>query len=89
MATLKQKIAAEEHVRELLARENLPAPDRIEYGFTCIRLFWDRPKVALVVDIDRSDDAAELPGDTDLDKQGTSQIGRRNAKDRSPKKRPN
>jgi hypothetical protein len=52
MATLRQKIAAERKVRELLATEDVPAPDRIEYGFTCIRLFWLEPKVVLVVDID-------------------------------------
>jgi hypothetical protein len=50
MATLRQKIAAERKVRELLATEDVPAPDRIEYGF--IRLFWLEPKVVLVVDID-------------------------------------
>ena len=61
MATLKQKIAAEEHVRELLERENVPEPDRIEYGYTCIRLIWDGPKVALVVDIDRPPDVDEPP----------------------------
>jgi len=52
MATLRHKIAAERKVRELLATEDVPAPDRIEYGFTCIRLFWLEPKVVLVVDID-------------------------------------
>jgi hypothetical protein len=52
MATLRQKIAAERKVRELLATEDVPAPDRIEYGFTCIRLYWLEPKVVLVVDID-------------------------------------
>jgi hypothetical protein len=52
MATLRQKIAAERKVRDLLATEDVPAPDRIEYGFTCIRLFWLEPKVVLVVDID-------------------------------------
>ena len=52
MATLKQKIAAERKVRELLVKEALPEPDRIEYGYTCIRLLWNEPKVVLVVDID-------------------------------------
>jgi hypothetical protein len=52
MATLRQKIAAEHKVRELLATEDVPGPDRIEYGYTCIRLFWNEPKVVLVVDID-------------------------------------
>lgn len=52
MATLRQKIAAEQRVRELLAKEDVPVPDRIEYGHTCIRLLWSGPKVVLVVDID-------------------------------------
>ena len=56
---MKQKIAAEEHIRELLERENVPAPDWIEYGLTCIRLFWETPKVVLVVDIDRPPDTGE------------------------------
>jgi hypothetical protein len=52
MATLKQKIAAETKVRQLLEREGVAPPDRIEYGSTLIRLFWNGPKVVLVVDID-------------------------------------
>ena len=61
VATLRQKIAAEEHVRELLERENVQAPDRIEYGEACIRLFWDGPKLALVVDIDPPSEADSSP----------------------------
>ncbi len=52
MANLKQKIAAERKVRALLAQENVQAPDRVEYGFACIRLFWEASKVVLVVDIE-------------------------------------
>ena len=52
VATLREKIAAEHKVRELLAKENVPEPDRIEYGHTCIRLLWTDSKVVLVVDID-------------------------------------
>ncbi len=59
MATLRQKIAAEFKVRELLEREEMQPPDRIEYGFTCIRLMWDAPQVALVVDIDELSEASE------------------------------
>lgn len=55
MATLKQKIEAERTAREMVAREDLPEPDRVEYGFTCIRLFWNEPKIVLVVDIDQLD----------------------------------
>jgi len=52
MATLRQKIAAERKVRELLEHYDVPAPDEIEYGFTCIRVYWNEPKVVLIVDID-------------------------------------
>ncbi len=39
----------------------MPAPDRIEYGFTCIRLYWLEPKVVLVVDIDEFADDRDDP----------------------------
>ena len=54
VATIKQKIAAERGVRELLETSDVPQPDEVEYGETCIRLFWLKPKVVLVVDIDRT-----------------------------------
>jgi hypothetical protein len=52
MATLKQKLMAECRVRELIEEEGVPNPDRVEYGYGCIRLFWMEPKVVLIVDID-------------------------------------
>ena len=52
MATLKQKIDAERKMRELLEQNGLPSPDRIEYGYTCIRLYWDETKVVVIIDID-------------------------------------
>lgn len=66
MATLRQKIAAERKVRELLSKEEVQEPDRVEYGYTCIRLIWNEPKVVLVVDIDEFADTPEN-GLTDLD----------------------
>jgi hypothetical protein len=60
MATLRQKIAAERRVRALLVEHGMPEPDEVEYGFTCIRLYWRETKVVLVVDID--------PPPDDLDK---------------------
>jgi hypothetical protein len=56
MASLKQKIEAEHGVRELLKQNGMPQPDGVEYGYGCIRLFFDEPKVVLVVDIDRPED---------------------------------
>lgn len=52
MATLKQKIAAECRLRELLEQDGIAQPDEVEYGYTCIRLFWHRAKAMVVVDID-------------------------------------
>jgi hypothetical protein len=52
MASLSQKIQAERDARDMLVRGGLPQPDRVEHGFTCIRLLWDEPQVAMVIDID-------------------------------------
>lgn len=54
MATLKQKIAAERRLRELLDQDGLAQPDEVEYGYTCIRLFWHEAKAVVVVDIDEA-----------------------------------
>ncbi len=52
MATLGEKIKVETQVRELLEQNGLPQPDSVEYGFTCIRLFFEDPNTVLIVDID-------------------------------------
>jgi hypothetical protein len=52
MATLAQKIEAEKRMRDLLEEGGLPQPDYVEYGFTCIRLFFNETKTMVVVDID-------------------------------------
>ena len=39
-------------MRELLASGGLPAPDRIEYGEDCIRLFFEETRTAVVIDLD-------------------------------------
>jgi hypothetical protein len=52
MSTIERKIAAEVKVRELLKDQDVPPPDEIEYGHACIRLLWNEPKVALVVDLE-------------------------------------
>jgi hypothetical protein len=59
MATLEQKIRAEATMRELLREHGMPEPDGVEYGHGCIRLFFDEPKVALVIDIDDPTEDAE------------------------------
>jgi hypothetical protein len=59
MASLKQKLEAEIKMRDLLEDSGLPPPDEVEYGFTCIRLFWYEQKAVVVVDIDEPAEAAE------------------------------
>ena len=52
MATLRQKISAEQNARAMLDDHGLPQPDEVEYGHTCIRLLWHEEKLCMVVDID-------------------------------------
>ena len=52
MATMSEKVETEIKVRELLKTYDLPQPDSVEYGHTCIRLFYEEPKVCLIIDID-------------------------------------
>jgi hypothetical protein len=61
MSTIEHKIAAEVKVRELLKQQDVPAPDEIEYGHACIRLLWNEPKVALVVDLEPEPDDPSAP----------------------------
>jgi hypothetical protein len=63
MATLKRKIEAEKKMRELLENEGLPPPDEVEYGFGCIRLFWNHSKTVIVIDID---DYGDVDAELDL-----------------------
>ena len=56
MATLAQKIRAEQRMRDLLEEGGLPQPDYIEYGYTCIRLIFEEPKLCVVIDIDEPPD---------------------------------
>jgi hypothetical protein len=65
MATLAQKIDAERRMRELLEQGGLPQPDRVEYGFTCIRLFFEDAKQVVVVDIDEPE-GVDVGVDTDI-----------------------
>jgi hypothetical protein len=58
MASLAQKIEAEHRMRNLLEENGLPQPDEVEYGLTCIRLFFHHTKHMIVVDIDEPDEEA-------------------------------
>jgi hypothetical protein len=63
MATLAQKIRAEHKMRELLEENGLPAPDAVEYGYTCVRLFWRVPKTCLIIDMDKPPPRWEYVGE--------------------------
>jgi hypothetical protein len=52
-------------MRDLLEDAGLPQPDHVEYGYTCIRLFFMDTKTVVVVDIDDPPDGAESPFDVD------------------------
>jgi hypothetical protein len=70
VATLKQKIEAEQGMRELLKQNGMPQPDAVEYGFTCIRLFWFDTKTVVVVDLEEAEAHQSRDGDlegSDLD----------------------
>jgi hypothetical protein len=62
MATLAQKIETEHRMRALLEDNGLPQPDMVEYGFTCIRLFFEDTKTVVVVDIDDPPEDAGASG---------------------------
>ena len=46
-------------MRTLLEDAGLPEPDEVEYGEDCIRLLWHDRKVAVVVDFDDFNEAAD------------------------------
>ena len=65
MTTLAQKIEAENQMRKLLEDGGLPQPDHVEYGYTCIRLFFNDTKQVVVIDIDEPPDPeAAVSADT-------------------------
>ena len=53
--TLDLRMQAE--ASDLIEENGLPQPDRVEYGFTCIRLFFERTKHVLIIDIDEPEKA--------------------------------
>jgi hypothetical protein len=67
MATLAQKIEAETKMRELLEQSGLPQPDHVEYGFTCVRLFFEATKTVVVIDIDEPDQFEDDDADLETD----------------------
>jgi hypothetical protein len=62
MATLQEKIAAEESGRAMLETGGIRQPDYVEYGYTCIRFFWREEKLVVVIEIDEPPDGFEPAG---------------------------
>ena len=65
MATMRQKIKAEKQMRDLLEANDMPQPDYVEYGLTCIRLVFEEPKLVVVIDIDEPPGEDGAPIDAD------------------------
>ena len=79
MATHNEKIRCERDAREFVKEYGLPEPDHVEYGHTCIRLFWEEPKTVLVIDIDDPDALAEAAAAhdqaaRDIDDEGEEEL---------------
>jgi hypothetical protein len=50
--TSEEKLEAEHRFREFLTTYNLPQPDEVEYGFTCLRFYYRETKTCVVFDLD-------------------------------------
>lgn len=66
-STLRAKIEAEHRLRELLESAGLPAPTAVEYGSSCVRLFFHETRTCVVIDLD------EDAGDGDCGPGGQDQ----------------
>jgi hypothetical protein len=52
--TLAEKIEAEHRFREFLRKYDLPQPDAVEYGCTCLRFIYLESKTCVVFDLDEN-----------------------------------
>ena len=57
--TLADKLRAEDELREFLREHELPQPDEVEYGLTCLRFFYNDQQTCVVFDLDPDADAEE------------------------------
>jgi hypothetical protein len=62
--TLEAKIEAEHLLREFLRSYDLPQPDEVEYGFTCVRFIFHESKTCVVMDLDPEDSRGDAIPDT-------------------------
>jgi hypothetical protein len=61
MEHLAHRIEIEKQMRELLQANDLPQPDRVEYGVACVRFFFDAVRRVVVVDLDSDEQGAPGP----------------------------
>ena len=54
--TSEEKLEAEHRFREFLREYDLPQPDEVEYGFTCLRFYYNEPKACVVFDLEGDPD---------------------------------
>jgi hypothetical protein len=52
MRSLERKLDAELKMKEVLELAELPPPDRVEYGETCVRFIWRELKAVVVIDLE-------------------------------------
>ena len=62
--TSEEKLEAEHRFREFLRDYDLPEPDEVEYGVTCLRFYYNERKACVVFDLDpdAEDKPEELTG---------------------------
>jgi hypothetical protein len=61
MAPTSQHLAAEHSFRELLADNDLPPPDHVEYDDASVVFLWRENKLAVVIDLDEPQQPRALP----------------------------
>jgi hypothetical protein len=49
---LEAKIESELRLRELLRSHGMPQPDKVEYGYSCVRFLFNESKTCVVIDLD-------------------------------------
>lgn len=53
--TMEEKFEAERRFLDLLSANGLPQPDAVEYGYACLRFFFEESKTCVVVDLEPDD----------------------------------
>jgi hypothetical protein len=61
MPPTSQHLAAERSFRELLADNDLPPPDEVEYDEASVVFIWHETKLMVVVDLDDAPQPRALP----------------------------